>query len=255
MASSTTADFVHLHNHTDYSTLDGAVPVKKLVSVVKSLGQKAVGITDHGNMHGAYEMWRTAVDEGIKPIIGIEAYVTPGTARSDKTRVHWGTQDQHSDDVSANGSYTHMTMWAENDEGLVNLLKASSLANLEGLMGKNPRMDRDILSTYHSGVIATTGCPSGAVQTRLRLGQYREALREAGELQDIFGRNNFYVEVMDHGLPIEKRVAEDLLRIADEIGDPLVATNDSHYGLEEDAQAQDALLCINSGSRQDGKTP
>ena len=249
MASSTTADFVHLHNHTDYSTLDGAVPVKKLVSVVKSLGQKAVGITDHGNMHGAYEMWRTAVDEGIKPIIGIEAYVTPGTARSDKTRVHWGTQDQHSDDVSANGSYTHMTMWAENDEGLVNLLKASSLANLEGLMGKNPRMDRDILSTYHSGVIATTGCPSGAVQTRLRLGQYREALREAGELQDIFGRNNFYVEVMDHGLPIEKRVAEDLLRIADEIGAPLVATNDSHYGLEEDAQAQDALLCINSGSR------
>ncbi|WP_394981644.1 DNA polymerase III subunit alpha [Scardovia wiggsiae] len=249
MASSTTADFVHLHNHTDYSTLDGAVPVKKLVSVVKSLGQKAVGITDHGNMHGAYEMWRTAVDEGIKPIIGIEAYVTPGTARSDKTRVHWGTQDQHSDDVSANGSYTHMTMWAENDEGLVNLLKASSLANLEGLMGKNPRMDRDILSTYHSGVIATTGCPSGAVQTRLRLGQYREALREAGELQDIFGRDNFYVEVMDHGLPIEKRVAEDLLRIADEIGAPLVATNDSHYGLEEDAQAQDALLCINSGSR------
>ena len=113
-----------------------------------------MGITDHGNMHGAYEMWRTAVDEGIKPIIGIEAYVTPGTARSDKTRVHWGTQDQHSDDVSANGSYTHMTMWAENDEGLVNLLKASSLANLEGLMGKNPRMDR-------------------------------EALREAGELQDI----------------------------------------------------------------------
>ena len=249
MASSTTADFVHLHNHTDYSTLDGAVPVKKLVSVVKSLGQKAVGITDHGNMHGAYEMWRTAVDEGIKPIIGIEAYVTPGTARSDKTRVHWGTQDQHSDDVSANGSYTHMTMWAENDEGLVNLLKASSLANLEGLMGKNPRMDRDILSTYHSGVIATTGCPSGAVQTRLRLGQYGEALREAGELQDIFGRDNFYVEVMDHGLPIEKRVAEDLLRIADEIGAPLVATNDSHYGLEEDAQAQDALLCINSGSR------
>ena len=243
------SSFVHLHNHTDYSTLDGAVPVRKMVAVAKDLGQKAVGITDHGNMHGAYEMWRTAVDAGIKPIIGIEAYITPGTARGDKTRVHWGTKEQHSDDVSANGSYTHMTMWAQDDTGLVNLLKASSVANLEGLMGKNPRMDRDILQTYHQGIIATTGCPSGAVQTRLRLGQYKEALREAGELQDIFGKENFYVEIMDHGLEIETRVTQDLLRIAKEIGAPLVATNDCHYGLESDAAAQDALLCINSGSR------
>ena len=243
------SDFVHLHNHTDYSTLDGAVPVKKLVQVVKDQGQKAVGITDHGNMHGAYELWRTAVDQGIKPIIGIEAYITPGTARGDKTRVHWGTKEQHADDVSANGSYTHMTLWAQNDQGLVNLLKASSVANLEGLMGRNPRMDRDVLNTYHQGIIATTGCPSGAVQTRLRLGQYEQALREARELQDIYGKENFYVEIMDHGLTIEKRVINDLIRIADNIGAPLVATNDSHYGLEEDAKAQDALLCINSGSR------
>ena len=147
MARIADSSFVHLHNHTDYSTLDGAVSVKKMVAVVKDLGQKAVGITDHGNMHGAYEMWRTAVDAGIKPIIGIEAYITPGTARGDKTRVHWGTKEQHSDDVSANGSYTHMTMWAQDDTGLVNLLKASSVANLEGLMGKNPRMDRDIRLT------------------------------------------------------------------------------------------------------------
>ena len=247
--SSTRSDFVHLHTHTHYSTLDGASRIPDLVAEVGRLGQPAVAITDHGNMHGAYELWRTAVDADIKPIIGIEAYVTPETARQDKSRVHWGTDEQRSDDVSGGGFITHMTLWASDDTGLVNLIKASSVANLEGLVGKWPRMDKDLLSTYHQGVIATTGCPSGIVQTRLRLGQFDEALRAAGEFQDIFGKENYYVELMDHGLEIEHRVTKDLLEIARRLDAPLVATNDSHYVRKEDASAQDALLCINSGSR------
>ncbi len=247
--SSTRSDFVHLHTHTHYSTLDGASRIPDLVAEVGRLGQPAVAITDHGNMHGAYELWRTAVDADIKPIIGIEAYVTPETARQDKSRVHWGTDEQRSDDVSGGGFITHMTLWASDDTGLVNLIKASSVANLEGLVGKWPRMDKDLLSTYHQGVIATTGCPSGIVQTRLRLGQFDEALRAAGEFQDIFGKDNYYVELMDHGLEIEHRVTKDLLEIARRLDAPLVATNDSHYVRKEDASAQDALLCINSGSR------
>jgi DNA polymerase-3 subunit alpha len=245
------AGFVHLHTHTHYSTLDGASKIKELVKRVKALGQPAVAITDHGNMHGAYEMWSTAVAEGVKPIIGIEAYVTPETARGDRTRVHWGTKEQSHDDVSGGGAITHMTMWAETDEGLKNLLKASSRANLEGRFGKWPRMDKEILAEHSKGVIATSGCPSGIVQTRLRLGQFDEALRAAGEFQDIFGKDNYYIELMDHGLSIERRVSADLLTIAKKIGAPLVASNDSHYVAASDADAQDSLLCINSGSRLD----
>lgn len=249
----TQTGFVHLHNHTHYSMLDGAAKIPDLVARAKELGQPAVGITDHGNMHGAYEMWRTCVDNGIKPVIGIEAYVTPGTARGDKKRVHWGTKAQQAAglDVSGGGAITHMTLWAENDTGLRNLIKASSVASLEGRFGKWPRMDRDVLETYHEGVIAGSGCPSGIIQTRLRLGQYDEALKWARTLQDIFGKDNFYIELMDHGLKIERSVTDGLLRIAKDLGAPLVATNDCHYTRKEDAQAQDSLLCINSGSHLD----
>ena len=243
--------FVQLHNHTHYSLLDGASKIPELVHRVKELGMPAVAITDHGNMHGAYEMWSTAVKSGVKPIIGIEAYVTPETARQDKTRVHWGTEAQRSDDVSGGGLITHLTLWAENDQGLVNLLKASSVANLEGRVMRYPRMDKEVLSRYSKGVICSSGCPSGIIQTRLRLGQYKEALRAAGEFQDIFGKNNFYVELMDHGLAIEHKVTKGLLQIAKTLNAPLVATNDAHYVLEEDRKAQDAMLCINSGSRLD----
>lgn len=244
-------DFVQLHNHTHYSLLDGASKIPDLVRRAKELNMPAVGITDHGNMHGAYEMWSTAVKEGIKPIIGIEAYVTPETARQDKSRVHWGTEAQRSDDVSGGGLITHLTMWAENDEGLRNLFKASSVANLEGRVARYPRMDYDVLQSYSKGVICSSGCPSGIIQTRLRLGQYDEALRAAGQLQDIFGKDNFYVELMDHGLGIERRVVADLLKIAKTLGAPLLATNDSHYVYEADREAQDDMLCINSGSRLD----
>ena len=252
---------MQLHNHTHYSLLDGASKIPDLVKRAKELNMPAVGITDHGNMHGAYEMWSTAVKEGVKPIIGIEAYVTPETARQDQTRVSWDTNwnpdidPQHRrrnpNDVSGGGLITHLTMWAETDEGLVNLMKASTDANLEGRVMRHPRMDKEILAKYSKGIIASSGCPSGIIQTRLLLGQFDEALRAAGELQDIFGRDNFYIEFMDHGLKIEKQVTDGLLDIAKKLNAPLLATNDSHYVRAEDAGSQDAMLCINSGSTLD----
>ncbi|MBX9246518.1 DNA polymerase III subunit alpha [Actinotalea ferrariae] len=242
------SDFVHLHVHTEYSMLDGAAKLDELFAEVSRQGQTAIATTDHGYLFGAYDFWNKARKAGIKPIIGVEAYVTPGTSRFDKTRVKWGEAHQKDDDVSASGAYTHLTMWARNNEGLHNLFRASSLASLDGQMGKWPRMDRELLSTYASGLIASSGCPSGEIQTRLRLGHYDEALRAAGELQDIFGRDHFFVELMDHGLDIETRVQKDLLRIAQEIGAPLLATNDLHYTRREDASFQEALLAINSGS-------
>ncbi|GAA1484539.1 DNA polymerase III subunit alpha [Brachybacterium fresconis] len=251
MAPADSDDFVHLHVHTDYSLLDGASKIDKLVDETVRQGQKAVAITDHGYLFGAYEFYKAATSAGIKPIVGIEAYVTPGTSRHDRTRQQWGTREQQlaGDDVSARGAYTHLTLLSRSTAGMHNLFRLGSYASLEGQMGKWPRMDREILSTYSDGLIATSGCPSGEVQTRLRLGQFDEAVKAAGEYQDMFGRENYFIELMDHGLDIEKRVTKDLLEVAKAVGAPLVATNDLHYVTEQDAQIQDVLLCINSGSR------
>ncbi|MFT4028461.1 MAG: DNA polymerase III subunit alpha [Protaetiibacter sp.] len=246
--------FVHLHVHTDYSMLDGAARIDELLDEAVRLEMPAIAITDHGNMFGAYEFWKHAKDRGITPIIGIEAYLTPGTHRSDKSRVRWGTQEQKDDDVSAGGAYTHMTMLAETTEGMHNLFRLSSLASIEGSYSKWSRMDRELLQRYGTGIIATTGCPSGEVQTRLRLGQYAEAKRAAGEFQEIFGKENFFAELMDHGLPIERRVQSDLIRLAKELGIPLVGTNDLHYVHAHDSRAQEVLLCINSGTTLDDPT-
>ena len=248
MAAPGGSDFVHLHAHTEYSMLDGAARLGDLFEEVGRLGQTAIATTDHGYLFGAFDFWAKGRAAGIKPIIGVEAYVTPGTSRFDQTRVRFGQQGQEADDVSARGAYTHMTLLARDNVGLHNLFRASSLASLEGQMGKWPRMDRDLLETYRKGLIATTGCPSGEVQTRLRLGQWEEAVRAAGELQDIFGKDSYYVELMDHGIDIETRVLKDLLRLAEHIGAPLVATNDLHYTRQEDSASQEALLAINSGS-------
>lgn len=241
-------NFAHLHVHTDYSLLDGAAKINKLVAEVAAQNQPAVAMTDHGYLFGAFEFYKAAKAAGVKPIIGVEAYMTPGTSRFDTSRVLWGTEAQRKDDVSARGSYTHMTLLSENNTGMHNLFRMNSLASLEGQMGKYPRMDRDLLETYHEGLIGTAGCPSGEIQTRLRLGHFDEALRAAGELQDIFGKDNFFVEVMDHGIDIERRVQKELLEVAARIDAPLIATNDSHYVKREDAKIQDAMLCINSGS-------
>src|SRR5450756_3248359 len=167
-------------------------------------------------------------------------------SRLDRTRVRWGDAHQAADDVSGGGAYTHATMWARTTEGMHNLFRMASLASLEGQFYK-PRMDRELLSRYSRGIIATSGCPSGEVQTRLRLGQYDEALRAAGEFQDLFGRESYYIELMDHGLDIEHRVRADLLRIAKQLGAPLVATNDLHYTRAEDQRAHEVLLCVQSG--------
>ncbi|RYV52500.1 DNA polymerase III subunit alpha [Pengzhenrongella frigida] len=247
MPSSSSSDFVNLHVHTEYSMLDGAARLDDLFTEVKRLGQKSIAITDHGFLFGAFDFWSKAKAHGIRPVIGVEAYLTPGTSRLDRTRVKWGEAHQSRDDVSGGGAYTHLTLWAKNTAGMHNMFRMSSLASLEGQLYK-PRMDRDLLQRYGNGLIATTGCPSGEVQTRLRLGQFDEAVRAAGEFQDIFGKENYYVELMNHGLDIEQRVAKDLLLVAEAIGAPLVATNDSHYTTKEDHSAHEVLLCVQSGS-------
>ncbi|GAA1448845.1 DNA polymerase III subunit alpha [Mycobacterium cookii] len=251
-SSSRSSDsFVHLHVHTEYSMLDGASLLDGLFSRTSELGMPAIGMTDHGNLHGAYDFYSKARKHGVKPIIGIEAYLTPGTQRGERRRVRWGQGDlaeEGGNDVAGGGAYTHMTMWAESTEGMHNLFRLSSRSSLEGYYFK-PRMDKEILAEHSKGLIVSTGCPSGAIQTRLRLGQYDEAVREAAELQDIFGRDNVFLELMDHGIDIEKRVRDDLLRLGKQMGLPPIATNDSHYNNPEDAAAHDALICVASGKR------
>ena len=230
--------------------LDGAAKLVDMTKAAAEMKMPAIAVTDHGNNYASFEFYNAARAQGVKPIIGLEAYVTPGTHRSDRTRVAWGTSEQKRDDVSGSGAYTHMTMWAENTAGMHNLFRLSSRASMEGYYFK-PRMDRELLQTYSKGLIATTGCPSGEIQTRLRLGQYDAAREAAAEFQDIFGKDNYFCELMDHGLDIERRVREDLLKISKDLQIPLVATNDSHYTHQHDAHAHEALLCVQSGSTMD----
>ncbi|MDQ2875167.1 MAG: DNA polymerase III subunit alpha [Actinomycetota bacterium] len=249
--------FVHLHVHTEYSMLDGAAKNGRLIAEVARQGMPAVAMSDHGNMFGAYEFQQVAVRAGVKPIIGIEAYVAP-ESRFLKKQVFWAPGGQRSvdasgeggKDVSGGGRYTHMTMWARNAGGLRNLFRLSSLASVEGYYMK-PRMDRELIAEHAEGIIATTGCPSGEVQTRLRLGQYDEAVKAASAYQDIFGGENYFLELMDHGLDIERSVREDLLRIARHLDIPLLATNDSHYVTADQADAHDNLLCIGVAKNKD----
>jgi len=238
--------FVHLHVHTEYSMLDGAARVGQLLDAAVEQGMPAVAITDHGYVFGAYDFWSQARQRGIKPIIGVEAYLAPGaTSRRDKQRVRWGGGGQ--DDVSGGGAYTHATLVAETTEGMHNLFRMASLASLEGQWYK-PRMDRELLQTYATGVIATTGCVSGEVQTLLRLERYDDAVQAASDYRDIFGADNYFCELMDHGLGIERRTRDGLLRLAKKLDLPLLATNDLHYTRPEDAEAHAALLCVQSGS-------
>ncbi|MHA6968060.1 DNA polymerase III subunit alpha [Glutamicibacter bergerei] len=235
--------------------LDGAARLSELFEEANRQGMEAMAITDHGYLFGAFDFWKRATDAGVKPIIGVEAYVTPGTARNDKTRVKWRTDEsQKGDDVSGGGLYNHMTLLSYNNKGMDNLFKGSSRASLDSVFGKYPRWDRELLNEHSEGLIATTGCPSGEVQTKLRLGQYDAAKAAAAELQDLFGKENYFCEIMDHGLEIERRITKDLLRLARELDIPLVATNDLHYTHEADSKAHEALLAINSGSTLDEPT-
>ncbi|MGV0685064.1 DNA polymerase III subunit alpha [Mycolicibacterium thermoresistibile] len=240
------SSFVHLHNHTEFSMLDGAAKIGPLLAEAQRLEMSAIGMTDHGNMFGASEFYNAATDAGIKPIIGVEAYIAPGS-RFDTKRVQWGDPSQKSDDVSGSGAYTHMTMVAETADGLRNMFKLSSLASFEGQLGKWSRMDAELIAEHATGIIATTGCPSGEVQTRLRLGHHREALEAAAKWRDIFGPDNYFLELMDHGLDIERRVRDGLLEIGRKLNIPPLATNDCHYVTRDAAQNHEALLCVQTG--------
>lgn len=245
--------FVHAHVHTDYSALDGAAKINALVDKVVELGQPGVAITDHGNSQGTHELWKVAKERGINAILGQEFYVAPfGYSRSHRAPVFYGDSGgedpkERSNDVSGGGAYTHMTIWAENNEGKFNLFKLSTRAYLEGKYMK-PRIDTELLSEHSRGLIGTTGCPSGEIQTRLRLGQWDKAIEYASQMQDILGKDNYYCEIMDHGLEIERMVKADLLRLAKELRIPLIATNDSHYVSSDQVDSHDHLLCISSGS-------
>jgi len=237
--------FVHLHVHTEYSMLDGAARLKPLFTEAARMGMPALAMTDHGNLFGAYDFHKQAVANGIKPIIGMEAYVTPGTSRFDRTRVRWAEGGEN--DVSGGGAYTHMTLLARDADGLHNLFRLASLASLEGYFYK-PRVDLELLHRYGHGLIATTGCPSGEIQTWLRIGDFEKACAAAAEFRDIFGAENFYLELMDHGLDIQRRIHDDLLRLGKRLNLTPVATNDLHYTYRDDADAHEVLLCVQSGS-------
>src|SRR5258705_12359601 len=217
------SSYVPLHKRTELPMLDGGGESTPMLAEGQRLQMPAIGITDHGNMFGASEFYNSATEAGIKPIIGGEAYIAPAS-RFDTKRILWGDPSQKGDDVSGSGSYTHLTMVAENATGLRNLFKLSSLASFEGQLGKWSRMDAELIAEHGAGIIATTGCPSGEVQTRLRLGHAREALETAAKWREIFGPDNYFLELMDHGLDIERRVREGLAAAGPQPGFPPVGT-------------------------------
>ncbi|MBU6244423.1 MAG: DNA polymerase III subunit alpha [Actinomycetales bacterium] len=246
--------FVHLHVHTEYSMLDGAARLDDLFEQAERLGMPAIAMTDHGNLYGAYDFYKKARGRGIKPIIGLEGYYAPQGRFERRPFDFGGGFDEGTPEDVGGGrgkfGYTHMTLWAESTAGMHNLFRLSSLASLEGHYHK-PRFDRELLERHGSGLIGTTGCPSGEVNRWLQAGQYDRALAAAADFRDILGAGNYFCEVMDHGLQVERRFREDLLRIARALGLPLVATNDVHYVHQSDADMHDVLLCIGTRTTMD----
>jgi DNA polymerase-3 subunit alpha len=238
--------FVHLHTHTEYSMLDGASRIGEVVAAARADGQPALGITDHGNMYGVLDFYARCKAEGITPVIGIEAYMA---AQSRHERpVRRGKLDDTGGDIEGGEKlYYHLTLLAESDEGYRNLMKLSSAAYLEGYYYK-ARVDWELLERYRDGLIATTGCLGGLVLQSLLFGDEERAYKQAGRLQDIFGRDSMFVEVQDHGLPEQHRTNPALVRLARRLDAPLIATNDSHYTHRADAVAHDALLCVQTGA-------
>jgi DNA polymerase-3 subunit alpha len=239
--------FVHLHTHTEFSMLDGAARLDDLFTETVRMGMPALAMTDHGNVYGAYEFWRKARAYGVKPIIGMEGYLAPGSRHERKRATLGGANGSVPADVDNPGEmYTHITLLAEHTEGMHNLFRLSSLASLEGYYYK-PRMDRELLETYGKGIIATTGCPSGEVQRLLRQGRFSDACQAASDYRDIVGKDNFFCELMDHGIAVEKQVQEDLFRLKKLLDLPGLATNDLHYTYAGDARSHEVLLCVQTG--------
>ena len=237
--------FVHLHVHTDYSLLDGACEITQLLDTTSRLGMPAVAVTDHGNLFAAANFFYEANKRDVKPIIGCEVYVAKGSRLDRGEKVGPVAQNGVDGEPGMRGS-NHLLLLCESNEGYQNLIKLVSAGFLEGFYYK-PRIDHELLSKHSRGLIALSACLRGAVTEAVVQDRYREALENAYRLQDIFGKGNFFLEIQDQGLDIEKSVNRDLLRLSKESGIPLVATNDCHYLTHEDAHAQDVLLCIQTG--------
>ena len=234
--------------------LDGAARLDDLFGKAVDLGMTALAMTDHGNLYGAYDFYKTGKKHGINPIIGLEGYYAPQGRFERRPFDFGGGFDEGTPEDPGAGrgkqSYTHMTLWAENTAGMHNLFRLSSLASLEGYYHK-PRFDRELLERYGKGLIGTTGCPSGEVNRWLQAGNYDKALAAAADFRDILGAGNYFCELMDHGLEIETRFRHDLLKIARALDLPLIATNDLHYVHEADAATHDVLLCIGTRTTMD----
>ncbi|MFL5338983.1 MAG: PHP domain-containing protein, partial [Gemmataceae bacterium] len=230
--------FVHLHCHSHYSLLDGASRIPELVAHVKSRGMNAAAITDHGNLYGAIEFYRECKEAGLNPVIGYEAYVAPGkrTDREQRNR----NKDDNDDAI-----YHHLTLLAKNAVGFRNLIKMSSLAFLEGYHYK-PRIDKELLEAHHEGIICLSGCAAAEFSDHILRDRRDEAKRVAEWFAKLFGKD-FYIEIQNNGLPIQKLCEEGAKDIARQLGLPLVATSDAHYIRQSDAVAHDVLLCINTG--------
>lgn len=227
--------FTHLHVHTEYSLLDGSSKIKELTARAKELGMDSLAITDHGVMYGVIDFYRAAREVGIKPIIGCEVYVAPNS-RFDR------------ENVSGEDRYYHLILLAENNQGYQNLMKIVSKGFVDGFYYK-PRVDYEVLTEYHEGIICLSACLGGEVQKHLARGMYQEGRKAALRYEEIFGKGNFFLELQDHGIPEQKTVNQALLRMSEELQIDLVATNDVHYTYKEDVAAHDILLCIQTGKK------
>ena len=247
------SDFVHLHVHTEYSMLDGAARINELIDEVKNQNMPAIAITDHGYLYGVYDFYKTAKSKGVKPIIGVEAYFAP-QGRKVRAPIEFGqgVSDGEDEEFAGKGkaAYTHMSLWAKDNQGLSNLFRVSSQASFDGYYHK-PRIDEELLVQYGAGLIGTTGCPSGEVNRWLQAGENEKALQAAARMQEILGKENYYAELMNHGLAIETKTMPALLEIAKKLNLPLVATNDLHYVKAEHAPIHEALLCIGTRTTLD----
>ena len=233
-------DFTHLHVHTEYSLLDGCCRIKELIDRAAQLGQKSLAITDHGVMYGVIEFYKYALEHGVKPIIGCEVYVAP-KSRFDKQK-------------GGESKYNHLVLLCENNEGYSNLIKLVSLGFTEGFYSK-PRIDKEILQKYSKGLIALSACLAGEIPRLLSNGEYEKAKQAALFYDGVFGRGNYYLELQDHGIDEQKRINPQLIRISEETGIPLVATNDVHYIGRDDFKIHKVLLCIQTGSKITEENP
>ena len=222
--------FAHLHVHTEYSLLDGSNKISEYVSKVKELGMTAAAITDHGVMYGVIDFYRAARAAGINPVLGCEVYVAPGS-RFDREK------------VQGEDRYYHLVLLAENNQGYANLMKIVSKGFVDGYYYR-PRVDMEVLETYHEGIIALSACLAGEVQRYLARGMYEDAKKVAYKYEACFGKGNFFLELQDHGIPEQAQVNQQLIRMHQDTGIELVATNDVHYTTAEDAEPHDILLCL-----------